>query len=285
MITIFRWWFRLLGVFSPRLAGRMAADTFVKVRPIPVTAPGAAALLASAEFTHVASDRGDIAVYRWPRPGQPKILVLHGWSDSAGNMAPVISRLLAAGLDVTAADMPGHGRSSSGKSNMGEYIRAIRCLGRTYGRWHGIVAHSMGACCAALSTQAGIVIGGEPVETDRLVLLAPPNFVHDATKQFSAMMQLSPAVYDALEANLNSRVEQDYRVMNTADALAEFGGRAMIIHDTDDRRVPVGDFHAEQARAPQHDYVETSGLGHRRILTDDRIGERIVEFLVEQQSK
>lgn len=279
MLILLRSWFRLRGLLAPRSTGVRVADLFLKIRQLPVTAPGAETLLKLSTLTHVQSERGDIAAYNWPRPEQPRVLVLHGWSDSAGNMAPVIAHLLDAGFDVTAADMPGHGASTSGKSNMGEYIRAIRYLGSVYGEWHAVVAHSLGACCAALSTQSDVAIGGEPVSTRKLVLFAPPNRMHDMVETFQRYMALSPAVIAAMEAELCRRVGEDYRQMNTADALAAFTGKALVIHDVDDRRVPVADFHAEHTRAPRHDYVETRGLGHRRILADPELLARCTEFL------
>ena len=274
-------WMRLLALVSVARAGRQAADWFSTIRALPIVDPRAADVAALAELSFCESPHGEIALHRWPQPSKPKLLVAHGWSDGYANLASLVIALSQAGFDVYAADMPGHGRSPGTMSNMGEFICTIRHVDRFVGGFHAVVAHSLGACCAALATSPSIVAGGAPLRAKRLALLAPPDCVHDFVEQFQDALWLPHPVRDAMEREFCRRVGGDYRLMSAAAALAAYEGKALVIHDRDDRRVPVSDFTAIKAAAGFHRFHETSGLGHRRILLDEDVMTHIVEFLTE----
>ena len=54
---------------------------------------------------------------------------------------------------------------------------------------------------------------------------------------------------------------------------------ALIVHDRDDREVPFHDAERLTARWPGAHFYPTEGLGHRRILKDDDVIRRAVEFV------
>jgi pimeloyl-ACP methyl ester carboxylesterase len=53
----------------------------------------------------------------------------------------------------------------------------------------------------------------------------------------------------------------------------------LIIHDCDDRVVAVEQSRALQVTWTRSTLIETSGLGHRRILSDPEVIGRAVEFM------
>lgn len=94
-----------------------------------------------------------LAGLRWPAPGSPRVLCLHGWLDNAASFIP-LSGLLA-GLDLVAVDLPGHGRSDYRHSSSNYYFTdylfdvdaALDALG-----WDSchLLGHSMGAAISSL---------------------------------------------------------------------------------------------------------------------------------------
>lgn len=111
---------------------------------------------------------GSLAGLHWPRPGQPRVLCLHGWLDNAASFIPLANHL--AGFDLLALDFAGHGRSShrpaTSRYYFSEYLydldAALEIL--DWDRCH-VIGHSMGgglACHLAAAL---------PERVERLVLL------------------------------------------------------------------------------------------------------------------
>jgi len=54
---------------------------------------------------------------------------------------------------------------------------------------------------------------------------------------------------------------------------------ALVVHDRGDREVPFHDAERLVARWPNATLLATDGIGHRRILKDDDVIRRVVEFV------
>lgn len=103
----------------------------------------------------------ELALQRWPAHGTSRgsALLLHGLGEHAGRQLLLGAWLAAAGLDVVAPDLPGHGRSPGKRgdaADMGTLLAALRPL------WAGLpsiqprllVGHSFGGLIAtALAAQ------------------------------------------------------------------------------------------------------------------------------------
>lgn len=69
---------------------------------------------------------GHLAVWSWGRG--PMLLLLHGRGGHAGDLAPLVDSLVAAGYRVLAVDLPGHGDSDGDprdSSAQGDAVAAI----------------------------------------------------------------------------------------------------------------------------------------------------------------
>jgi len=96
---------------------RERAPRFVKAMPRDPAAvpPGelypAGDPVARAEWVHVAGER--VRVVRGGDPAAPAVLLVHGWGASAYNFRKVIPLMAAAGYQVVAPDLRGHGGSDA----------------------------------------------------------------------------------------------------------------------------------------------------------------------------
>lgn len=287
MLRLLQWYFRHISRLLPETSARLAARLFLTPQRYAIQSEAGRGLLASAERETRQGLHGDVCVRRWrPKGGSkagsrtaPRVLLLHGWSDRAANLGDLIDRLLRQGFDVTAPDLPGHGDSAGRLTHMRDWMTFLRDLSRNNGPWHAVVGHSLGGFAAAAAVRRDLRQYGDPVETDRLVLIAPPNGSLDMLHIFGDILHVPPSIRLRTEWELSRIIKADFAAFSTAQALAGFAGEALVLHDRDDQRVPFTHFETIRRTAPSQQFHVTEGLGHRRILADSRVLDRISEFL------
>ncbi len=107
------------------------------------------------------ADGLELASYRWPadaRAAAPRatVALLHGLAEHAGRYAPLAARLNAAGIDLLAIDLRGHGRSPGKRAwvaRFDEYLDDADALVAEAARAPTplfLMGHSMGGAIAAL---------------------------------------------------------------------------------------------------------------------------------------
>lgn len=129
------------------------------------------------------------ATVSWGRADDPPVLLLHGVTSNARIWWRVAPALAAAGLYVTAVDMPGHGRTQAwrGRHRFADTARDVAGFIRAAGLDRpdlAVVGHSWGAMVTAHMPIAGI-------RPRVLVLLDPPSltvaqleaFIQDPTER------------------------------------------------------------------------------------------------------
>ena len=106
-----------------------------------------------------------IMLYRIPNDGQ-RILFVHGWNGRSSQFYRIIELLSNHGYDITAVDLPGHGRSSKSNTNLPEITDLLSEITKSRGPYDGIVCHSFGGVAALNSVRHG-------VSCEKLVLISP----------------------------------------------------------------------------------------------------------------
>jgi pimeloyl-ACP methyl ester carboxylesterase len=216
-----------------------------------------------------------LAVWRWSiaeRPYAPAVILLHGWSGRAGQLTPFVQPLLDAGFAVWAFDGPGHGASSGTQSSGVALALALLALSDQWGRPAGVIAHSIGGWAAAHA----ILLGADLPEA--VLISAPDNpaaYLHQVSNALNLGAQASSQVMSLAEARLGMRYEQ----VALSHRLDRLSLPALIIHDRQDREIPLesGEKIARHWSGAQTFW--TDGLGHRRILRDPQVIRSVVEFL------
>jgi pimeloyl-ACP methyl ester carboxylesterase len=209
-------------------------------------------------------------------PPGPPVLLVHGWGGQAAQMLPLAEAMLRHGLEPLLVDMPAHGMSAGRISNLPQFARAIDYLSARLAQEgrppRAVVAHSLAANAAAHAASRGL-------PTARLVLLAPPASPRDYTDLFAGVFGLSEATRSAMQARIEAR---EGFVMQQFDASA-VGPRidvpTLVVHDVGDsiNRIEDGMAFAEAITGAQ--LLRTEGLGHRKILKDAAVIERVAQFV------
>jgi pimeloyl-ACP methyl ester carboxylesterase len=212
-----------------------------------------------------------VAAWRWGHG--PAVLLVHGWEGRGSQLGAFVEPLVRAGLSVVAFDAPGHGDSPGGRLYLTDLADSVIDVARAVGPLHAIVAHSFGAAAVLLAHQRGAV------DAARNVMIAPNVLIDDAVARFARAVALDDRDRASLEQQLASHNGVSPRALELDRLVGERDGALLIVHDRDDREVPVG--HGERLAASWRAAALhlTTGLGHRRILRDDDVIAEVVAFV------
>jgi pimeloyl-ACP methyl ester carboxylesterase len=261
--------FRTVGPLAPALAARWAEALFCRP-PRQVARANEEAFIASGRAFAVEADGHRYAAWEWG--AGPTVLAVHGWGSRAGRFHLLAAALAAAGRRVVAFDAPGHGRSTGRRSSMIEFARAVRAVAEAAGPVHGVVGHSLGGAAIALALSEGL-------EARRAALIATPADPGAYSVLFAELLGIPTAVREAMQRNLESRFSRRWSDLHVPTLVRGAAIPALVVHDADDHDVPWREGEAIAASWPGAELVTTHGLGHRAILRDPAVVERVTAFL------
>ena len=219
-------------------------------------------------------EQASVTLYRQPDQAQgPTVLLLHGWGGHAAQMLPMARALADQGLQPVLMELPAHGRSRGRTSNLAQFARAIEyATARLQQQGHevtAVVAHSLAANALAYAAARGLAV-------DRLVLLAPPASPHEYTRLFASVFGLS----ERTRAGLQQRVEAREGILMPQFEPRAVGPRVtvptLIVHDRGDRINRFADAEAYRDAIGGARLMETTGLGHTRLLSDEGVVRAVV---------
>ena len=215
----------------------------------------------------------------------PIVYLLHGWGGWRGQFAPIGRRLAADGFRVVLIDAPNHGDSGPGALGpdttlLPEFSRVLAAVIREIGPAYAVVGHSVGAASSALALLDG-------VQADKAVFIAPPIEPIAFTRTLAAMLGFGERIRTRMIRIGERRTGVELAGLALPTRLANWADRAdrtdlppaLVLHDADDEVVPltVGRLLAESW--PGARIVETSRLGHNKILRDEAVIATVAEFL------
>ncbi len=257
------WGLRTLGHIAPNRAAATSAAIFC--RPAKNTRPAREReWLASADPFRARQGRSEIQAWRWG-DSQQVVFLMHGWAGRGAQLGAMVQPLLDRGLSVVTWDAPGHGDSPGRSSSLVEIADSAFAVARKLRlEPHGIIAHSMGASAATLAIAEGLSI-------QRAALISPPASLLHFTKEYAEALGFSAPMRDRLIASMNRTFSVNMADFDIESMNVKGGDRVLVIHDTNDREVPIehGQRVAKAIRAGR--FHRTEKLGHRRILHDGEI--------------
>jgi pimeloyl-ACP methyl ester carboxylesterase len=220
-------------------------------------------------------DLGDgLVAWRWGEG--PTVVLAHGFEGSPVQFGAVIDALVDRGYAAVALDMPAHGASGGDEASPGTFARAVGQALRQLDPVHAFVGHSLGAA-------AGLYAVAQRGRVGRVVLVSSPSALERVLRGFAGAVRLSRRGTDAFVASVERRVGQpaaDFDVKRIAPRLAL---PILLIHDQNDRQVPVVEAARTAHALPGAELIVTRGLGHNRLLADLAVVTAIVDFVAARE--
>ena len=222
-----------------------------------------AALPPAATRLDVQSRYGRLAVWSWG--SGPAVYLVHGWGGRAEQLGAFVAPLVAHGIRATAVDGPAHGASAGRRSSGVEIGRALADVVAQLGPARGVIAHSLGAAAVTFALREGLHV-------ERLVFIGAPADPFTWVERFGRRLGLSRAVMAEMRRLSEKRIQARWEDL----PLVPLRGLSeppplLAVHDREDREVPFTDGAAIAAAWPGARLLETSGLGHRRVLRDPAV--------------
>ncbi len=231
-----------------------------------VPRPGEREILDGATPSEVAGMR----VWSWGEG--PTVLLVHGWNGRATQLGGFVEPLVERGYRVVAFDAIGHGQSPGKFLSLPELATCIQLVADELGEVYGVIAHSLGGAATTFALSRGLRV-------QRAVFISPPS----DPRVFLSMVSSALGASDEVRARVKKRVERRLGTM-LEDMRAETLARSMstpllVIHDENDKEVPVRVGRRIANAWPGAELVITEGLGHQRILRAEPVVNRAVGFI------
>jgi pimeloyl-ACP methyl ester carboxylesterase len=268
--------FAASALLFPELAGAWAERMFL-TPPRSADAAAAALDLIDARSSFVTHKGRAIATWRWGSRDAPAVLLAHGWGGHAAQMRAFVFPLLSAGFRVVAYDQPAHGISEGRLTGLPDFAEVLAEVAAYHGDIAAVIGHSLGAAAASLALAHG------KARIRAAVLVSPPADMVGYSRRFARWHWMPEPVRRAMQTAIEERYGVLWESLDVtrlaARAAARAKARALVIHDRDDRVVPWTQGAQIAHHWPGARLLSTDGLGHRRILEDERVTRAAADFV------
>ncbi|WP_026838806.1 alpha/beta hydrolase [Gillisia sp. JM1] len=263
---------KILTAISPFIASRFAARLFLT--PFKYKIPEREKEMDTnsiQESIHVPSINREIVVYHYGKANH-KVLLIHGWSGTGTQMALIAKKLVEKGFEVISFDAPGHGKAPGKISMMPFFIESIHHLEKMFGPFHAAIGHSLGGMSILKAVKDGLAL-------NKLVVIGTANSVTHITKDFAQNMQLNDKVAKKMKSYFDSKFGEDMDNYSGAFSAEAVKTPTLVIHDEDDVDVHVSSAYEISKNLHDSQLFITEGLGHRKILGDFEVINKITTFI------
>ena len=239
----------------------------------------------------------ELTVFEYlPNPKVPKrpetVICVHGWGGKGFNFYKFIPKLQEKGFRVFAPDFPQHGLTDGPETGAHSFAHSVNLLIRYIDGPVYFITHSLGN----VGFWANYTFSSQK-EKDaikRYVGIGIPHVYNDILIAFENMIGLSRRSHPYfLEVHASCFGDEFTKNDVFGKMMNNLNLPVLLIHDKNDKELDFN--HANQTSTyltKKHykikrngdvkpSFFESEGLGHRRILRDDSIVDRVVEFLSE----
>jgi len=268
--------FETLGYLAPDLGGRLAAFLFRSPRRHQAPLFEQEIRARADSHARVPHEGLELDVLEWG-DGNRSVLLVHGWEGRGTHLGRFVDPLVAAGFRVVAFDGPAHGASGGSQTDAVNFSRAFSTLSDAAGPFYALVAHSFGGASAMLAMSRGFYV-------ERAVIIGAPSQLSYVLDRFRETVGMPEAVRPRFLRHLERLMGHPPDQFDVALFPNTLRQPAMVVHCRDDLEIAFEQAERTHAAWPGSRLLDTTGLGHRRILKDSEVIASVTVFLLERTS-
>lgn len=265
---------------APPLADRLLEYYFTRPRPFAVSSRDAA-VMSQARRWRAPYGQGTLQVYDWDAKASASdalprtVLLVHGWSSRASQLAPFVEPLRSRGFRVVAFDGPSHGESDGRRSHLPEFAFALEALAGQLGPLYGVVGHSLGTAATTLALSRSM-------RAERLAYVAPPEDLAGYLARLARLLGFRSGIAARTQRRLEARIGVDFEAARGRCLGPDRSEPLWVAHDLEDREVAFAEGEALfEAWAGPKQRLETQGLGHNRLLRASEVIDGVIAHMLE----
>lgn len=267
---------QFIAFISPKLITLLAAKLFT--RPTKHSIPKREWQMdqnTEQKLINIPKINKQIITYQYGKSDK-KILLIHGWSGRGTQLVKIADELLKYGYSTVSFDAPAHGKSPGKNSIMVDFIASIIEIDKQFGPFEAAIGHSLGGMSILNAIKQG-------VKVNQTVIIGSGDIVQDIIEDFISNIKLKPIIAQKLQTYFEKKYNEPMNSYSAYIAAKEIMIPVLVIHDEDDYEVPV------KAGIHIHQYLKngelflTKGLGHRKILGDSKVIQKIINFITDKK--
>ncbi len=265
---------KILQFFSTTLATNFALKIFRT--PPKFIIPEREAMMresAKKEIITIPAIDKEIMVYEYGYSKQ-KVLLVHGWAGRGTQLYDIADNILENRMMVVSFDAPAHGLSKGDTTNLPEYVAAINYVNEIYGPFEAAIGHSFGGVTLLAALKDNNFV-------KKLIVIGIDCSINNVIYNFVKKLQLKQKVATKIKKHLTTLFKRDIESVSPCETAKNIHIPTLILHDTMDVDVDVSNAYKIRQNLGNGELLVTNGLGHRRILRNKNVINRIIDFIIE----
>lgn len=226
--------------------------------------------LNSANTSQVIFQNEKIHLYIWPGSGKT-ILLVHGWESNSHRWRKLVLELQKKNYHIVSIDAPAHGASTGKEINVILYAECLQKLMGIYNP-HFVIGHSIGAMTSIFNHYTY-----KNPSVEKMVALGSPSEFEKIMQGYQKLLKLKNPFMQELERFFQATYGFKFEEFSAAKFAAQFDVPGLIVHDQQDKIVPIEASEGIHKKWKNSQFIRTEGLGHS--LQSDDINLSIINFL------
>jgi pimeloyl-ACP methyl ester carboxylesterase len=263
---------RLIERFSPEMGMRVAAHIFSKPLKFKLPKKEREALAhCHTKFVAIPEINETIMCFEWKNKGE-KVLLAHGWSGRGTQLYAIAESLHKKGYHVISFDAPAHGKSTGKITNMLQWGVAIKTLNNHYGEFDVYIGHSLGSMAILKYCE-------QVSNAKKIITIGSGDLMRTIFDNFIMSVGLKPKTSERMKTYFQDKYNIKINEYDASYVVRQQQAPTLIIHDEDDHDINVSCAKNIHKQHPNATLMVTKGLGHRRILRDEKVIQKILSFI------